>query len=217
MRRHAVTVLLAVAALAAAPASAQAAVVAAWPLGSDAHDSTGHGHDGTAKNVTFDGSALFNGQSSRITVPFSSALSPGSADITASVQVNTTHRPGTGDHDFDLIRASPTGKMYKIELFPHGKVDAQAQCIFVGSANRTTVHAGPSLDDGSWHTIVCRKTSSRVTLTVDGKAVGSASITIGSIALKNGGVFALGYKPVPGGTDGDFYNGRMRNASVSIG
>jgi hypothetical protein len=150
-------------------------------------------------------------------VPFSRALSPGSADITASVQVNTTHEPGTGNHDFDLVRASPTGKMYKIELFPHGGVKAQAQCIFVGSANRTTVHAGPSLDDGRWHTIVCRKTSNRVTLTVDGKAVGSANVTIGSISLKKGGVLALGYKPVPGGTDGDFYNGRLRSASVSIG
>jgi hypothetical protein len=217
MRRHAVTALLAAAALAAAPASAQAAVVAAWPLGSNADDSTGHGHDGSATNVTFDGSALFNGHSSRITVPFSRALSPGSADITASVQVNTTHEPGTGNHDFDLIRASPTGKMYKIELFPHGGVKAQAQCIVVGSANRTTVHAGPSLDDGRWHTIVCRKTSNRVTLTVDGKAVGSANVTIGSISLKKGGVLALGYKPVPGGTDGDFYNGRLRSASVSIG
>ena len=157
MRRHVVTVLLAAAFLTAAPASAQAAAVAAWPFGSDAHDSSGHGHDGSAKNVAFDGSALFNGQSSRITVPFSSALSPGTADVTASVRVNTTHRPGTGNHDFDLMRASPTGKMYKIELFPHGKVKAQAQCIFVGSANRTTVHAGPSLDDGRWHSIVCRE------------------------------------------------------------
>jgi Concanavalin A-like lectin/glucanases superfamily len=217
MRRHVVTPLLAAAALAVAPAAAQAAVVATWPLTGDARDSSGHGHDGSAQNVIFDGSALFNGHSSRITVPYSGALSPGTADVTASVQVLTTHQPGTGDQDFDLIRASPTGKMYKIELFPHGSVKAQAQCIFIGSANRITVHAGPSLDDGRWHTIVCRKTSSRVTLTVDGNAVGSANITIGSITLKKGAVFALGYKPVPGGSDGDFYNGRMRSASVSIG
>lgn len=217
MRRHAIAPLLAAALLAGAPATAQAAVVATWPLASDARDSSGHGHDGAAQNVTFDGSALFNGHSSRITVPYSGALSPGTADITATVQVNTTHQAGTGNQDFDLIRASPTGKMYKIELFPHGAAKAQAQCIFVGSANRITVHAGPSLDDGKWHTVTCRKTSNRVTLTVDGNAVGSANITIGSISLKQGAVFALGYKPVPGGTDGDFYNGRMRSASVSIG
>jgi hypothetical protein len=217
MKRRTVAPLLVGFAMAAMPAEAQAAVVASWPLSSDAHDSTGHGHDGSATNVVFDGSALFNGSSSRITVPYSGALSPGSADVTATVQVNTTHRPGTGDHDFDLLRASPTGKMYKIELFPHGGVKAQAQCIFVGSANRITVHGGPSLDDGRWHTIVCKKTASRVTLTVDGSSAGSAGITIGSISLKKGAVFALGYKPVPGGSDGDFYNGRLRSASVSIG
>jgi len=217
MKRRIVAPLLVGLAVAAMPAAAQAAVVASWPLSSDAHDSTGHGHDGLPRNVVFDGSALFNGSSSRIDVPFSSALSPGSANVIATVQVNTTHRPGTGDQDFDLMRASPTGKMYKIELFPHGGVEAQAQCIFVGSSNRTTVHGGPSLDDGRWHTIVCRKTSNRVTLTVDGSSVGSAGITIGSIGLKKGAVFALGYKPVPGGSDGDFYNGRLRSASVSIG
>ena len=220
MRRHAVTALLAAAALAAAPASAQAAVVAAWPLGSNAEDSTGHGHDGSATNVTFDGSALFNGQSSRITVPFSSALSPGSADVTASVQVNTTHQPGTGNHDFDLIRASPTGKMYKIELFPRKHV-AQAQCVFIGTATRLSVHAGPALNDNQWHTIRCTKTASQVTLTVltDGAVVASSTTTIqiGSISLKKSSIFALGYKPVIGQPDEDRYKGSMRNASVSIG
>ena len=58
--------------------------------------------------------------------------------------------------------------MFKVELFPHGKIKAQAQCIFIGTTTRITVHAGPSLNDGNWHTIVCHKTSDQVTLTVDG-------------------------------------------------
>ena len=133
------------------------------------------------------------------------------------VTVQTTHTPGTGNLDFDLMRASPTGKMYKIELFPHGKDRAQAQCIFIGSSTRITVHAGPSLNDGKPHTIVCRKTTNRVTLTVDGNPVGSANVTIGSINLKKNAAFALGYKPVPAGTDGDFYNGLLQDAEVDIG
>ena len=68
-----------------------------------------------------------------------------------------------------------------------------------------------------WHTIVCHKTASQVTLTVDGVVVGTTNIAIGTINLKKNAVFALGYKPVPGGTDGDFYNGLMRNVSVSFG
>lgn len=222
MKSRIVATLLAGVGLAALPpvAQAQPVTVAQWPLTSAtrANDTSGNGHNGMDQNVNFTAAgAVFNGVSSRITVPYSAGLSPGAADVTAHVEVNTTATPGTGDLDFDLMRASPGGKMYKIELFPHGKIKAQAQCIFIGTTTRITVHAGASLNDGKWHTIDCHKTTDQVTLTVDGNQVGSANVTIGSINLKKNGVFGLGYKPVPGGTDGDFYNGLLRNASVVIG
>lgn len=218
MKRLIVTPLLAGLAMAATPSVAQAAPVAAWPLATNATDSTGHGHNGAVQNVVFDGhDAAFNGQNTRITVPYSNALSPGAADVTVTVEISTTHQPGTGNFDFDLVRAQPGGKMYKVELFPHGGIKAQAQCVFTGSAAKITVHAGPSLNDDHWHTIVCHKTANQVTLTVDGVQVGSANITIGTINLKKNAPFAIGYKPVPAGADGDFYNGLMRNVSVDIG
>jgi hypothetical protein len=218
MKRLAITPLLAGVAIAVAPGVAHASVIATWPLATGANDTSGNGHNGAVQNVVFgDGEAAFNGSNTRITVPYSAALSPGTADVTTSVDINTTHQPGTGDFDFDLIRAEPTGKMYKVELFPHGGIKAQAQCIYTGSLAKTTLHAGPSLNDGQWHTIVCHKTASQVTLTVDRVVVGTTNIAIGTINLKKNAVFALGYKPVPGGTDGDFYNGLMRNVSVSIG
>jgi hypothetical protein len=116
--------------------------------------------------------------------------------------------PGTGRLDFDLIRSSPTGKMYMVELFPHGG-KAQAQCIFRGSLNGTATHitlyAGPSLNDGMWHTITCTKTANQVTLTIatNDVVVGTwtAAIQIGTLTNRKNSVFALGYKPVPGGTD----------------
>jgi hypothetical protein len=199
---------------------AHAALVSSWTLATDASDSVG-GNSGSSQNVVFmDSVAVFNGTDSRIKVPYNPNLSPGTGDVTASVQINTTYMPGTGSLDFDLIRSSPTGKMYKVELFPHGG-KAQAQCIFHGSLNgtatRITLHAGPSLKDGLWHTIVCTKTTNSVTLSIDGAAVGTAAIQIGTITNRKNSVFALGYKPVPGGTDGDFFHGQMRNASVSIG
>ena len=80
----------------------------------------------------------------------------------------------------------------------------------------TTLHKGPSLNDGAWHTIVCTKTSSQVSLTVDGKVVGTRAITIGAITHKSRTPFSIGYKPTSGG-GADFYHGSMRNASVSIG
>lgn len=220
MRRSVLTGLLAFMGVAAWPAVAEAAPVATWPLAADANDTTG-GHDGVAENIDFSsGAAFFSGNNSRITVPFSTGLSPGAANVTATVEINTTAVPGTGTDDFDLMRASPTGKMYKVELFPRKRI-AQAQCVFIGTVTRLSVHAGPALNDGQWHTIRCTKTANQVTLTVltDGAVVASSStnITIGSITLKKNSIFALGYKPVIGQPDEDRYKGQMRNASVSIG
>jgi hypothetical protein len=220
MRKCVLTTLVALTAVAAWPAVAEAAPVATWPLADGANDTTG-GHNGMAENIDFSsGSAFFNGVDSRIKVPYSAALSPGAAPVTASVEINTTAVPGTGTNDFDLMRASPTGKMYKVELFPRKRI-AQAQCVFIGTVTRISVHAGPGLNDGNWHTIKCTKTDNQVTLTVitEGTVVASSTtnITIGSINLKKNSIFALGYKPVIGQPDEDRYKGNMRNASVSIG
>lgn len=194
---------------------AQAAVISSWALATNANDSA-DGNNGTATNVTFTGSyAVFNGTSSRISVPYNANLSPGSSNVTATVSISTTSKPGTGDFDFDLIRSAKGTPQYKIELFPHGG-KSQAQCIFVGSQNSITLPGGPSLRDGAWHTITCAKTSKRVTLTVDGSVVASRSITIGSITHKSGTPFSIGHKPTSGG-GADFYHGKMKNVSVSIG
>jgi Concanavalin A-like lectin/glucanases superfamily len=202
-------------AIAAVTGVAQAAVISTWPLATNANDTT-DGNNGTAQIVTFSGNAAhFNGKNSKMTVPYNANLSPESANVTATVQISTTVKPGTGDFDFDLLRSAQTGKMYKIELFPRsGK--GVAQCIFIGSSNRITLPGGPGLNDGAWHTITCRKTASSVSLTVDGVQVPSRKITIGTIHHGSGKVFAIGYKPTTG-SGADFYNGAMRGVSVAIG
>lgn len=206
---------LALAGFGVIPAVAEAAVISSWALASNANDSVGD-NDGTATKVTFAGSAaVFNGTTSRISVPYGANLSPGSSNVTASVSINTTFKPGTGDFDFDLVRSAKGNPQYKIELFPHsGK--SQAQCIFTGSQNKVTLAGGASLSDGVWHTIVCKKTSSNVSLTVDGSVVASKSISIGSITHKAGTPFSIGYKPTSSG-GADFYHGSMKNVSVAIG
>jgi hypothetical protein len=73
------------------------------------------------------------------------------------------------------------------------------------------------LNDQAWHTITCAKTSTRVTLTVDGAEAAAKTITIGAITHKTGSPFTLGYKPLSGTGGEDFYVGKLRNASVSIG
>jgi len=194
----------------ALPATAEAAAISSWPLASDAKDYT-DGNNGTATDVVFNGSyAAFNGTSSHIAVPYNANLSPGSKDVTVSVDVNTTFMPGTSNFDFDLVRSTPGNPMYKVELYPRSGL-AQAQCIFHGSTANTTWHKGPSLNDGAWHTIVCTKTSSSVSLTIDGKTY-TKSIVIGDITLAHK-PFSIGWKP----QGADFYHGLMRNVSVSIG
>src|SRR6478735_11363102 len=87
MKKLAITPLLAGIAIAVAPGVANAAVIATWPLATDANDTSGNGHNGAVQNVVFDGSdAAFNGSNTRITVPYSTALSPGAADVTTSLE-----------------------------------------------------------------------------------------------------------------------------------
>jgi hypothetical protein len=212
--RAAVVVL---AAMVAVPAVAQAAVVSTWPLGSNAQDSVGS-NNGTAQNVTFDGtSAFFGGASvnSRITVPYSATLVPGSQDVSATVQINTTAMPGTGGLDFDILRSSKAGQQYKIELFPKNGL-ALALCFFSGSVAHKQITAGPRLNDGNWHTITCTKTSNQISLIVDGVVVKTATIQIGTIVHKITPL-TIGYKPGSGTSGEDFYIGMLRNVSVSIG
>jgi hypothetical protein len=194
------------------PSAAQAAVISSWSLASNANDSV-DGNNGTTTDVKFTGSAaVFNGTTSKISVAYNANLSPGSANVSATVSINTTFKPGTGDFDFDLVRSAGSGPQYKIELFPHsGK--SQAQCYFKGSSNTVTLPGGNSLSDGAWHTIKCTKTSNKVTLTVDGSVVASKSITIGSINHRSGTPFSIGWKP----SGADFYHGSMKGVSVSIG
>jgi len=199
------------------PAVAQAAVVSTWPLGTNAQDSVGS-NDGAAQNVTFDAtSAFFGGASvnSRITVPYSSTLVPGSQNVSATVQINTTAMPETGGLDFDILRSSKAGQEYKIELFPkNGK--ALALCFFSGSLAHKQITAGPALNDGAWHTITCDKTASQISLTVDGAVVKTAAIQIGTIVHKISPL-TIGWKPASGTNGEDFYIGKLRNVSVSIG
>ncbi len=210
-------VVLAVAGIVAMPAVAQAAVVSTWPLGSNANDTVGT-NNGTAQNVTFDGtSAFFGGASvnSRITVPYSATLVPGSQNVSATVGINTTAMPGTGGLDFDILRSSKAGQQYKIELFPkNGK--ALALCFFSGSLAHKQITAGPGLNDGQWHTITCTKTSNQISLIVDGVVVKTAAIQIGTIVHKITPL-TIGWKPASGTNGEDFYIGKLRNASVSIG
>jgi Laminin G domain len=197
------------------PSSAGAASVAAsWPMnesgGTTMFDTSGHGNNGTLiGGVTPGGGAYtFNG-SGWVSVPNSSSLVPGSANVDITLQIATRSMPGTGTLDFDLLRKG-NSVQYKTELYGlNGR--AVGLCRFKGDLAGATVKGGPSLNDGNWHTIECIKTSTFVQLKVDGAIVKTVNTNVGSITMTT--KLAVGSKYGAS----DWYTGQMRNVTISIG
>jgi hypothetical protein len=205
-------------------ASAAPAPVAVWHLdetsGSSAFDAVG-GNTGAIHNVTvgvagFAGSAFrFDGKSSYVDVPSDATLNPGTAPIQFTVHIRyTVTPPSKSTTDYDVLRkgtSSDSAQFYKVEIRP----DNRAVCRFVGSKTTKSgilIHTGPTLNDGRWHTITCSKSTTSVSLVVDGKTFNKNG-TVGSIS--NSGPLTLGAKP--GKSFSDFYNGDLDEVSVSIG
>lgn len=218
MKRFGVGVVVGVGLLVgAAPASAS--VVAQWQMdessGSTMTDSSGSGNNGTLFNVTTglpgvtgaggDYAYGFDGSTSHVNVPRTPSLVIGSNDVTITMHVNTTATPGTGAFDFDLLRDGGA----TVEIIPSGG-RIRARCHFAGTVSALTLVGGANLNDGQWHTIVCHKDSTGISLTVD-TATSTKAGTVGSIKA-GPKVVAVGWK-----TDStDFYNGLMDDVSIDI-
>ena len=206
---------LGVAALGPAGVAAGSTVAALWHMnetsGTTMVDSSGHGHNGTLHSVTlgasgFSGKAYtFNGKSSYVSVPNSSGLNPGSANITISLYLNTTHLPKSGD--YDLVRKGDyPAQDYKVELMPSGGI----ACTFQGSSSRHNATGGSGLNNGAWHHVQCIKTGSQIKTVVDGKTVATTNATVGSIS--NTSAVDIGAHP-----GSDWYNGELDEVSITIG
>ena len=216
--RRSFVVVVSIVVLAGPGASARAATVGLWHMDESSGamiDSSGSGNNGTLSNVTrvspgYNGSGRayrFNGSNSKVTVPNDASLNPGSQNITLKAYVKFPDRPSAAIGDFDLVRKQSGGRpSYKMEILQTGK----AFCRFTGTGGALSITAGPDLSDDRWHTIICRKTSSGITLTVDGSSF-QRSGSVGSIS--DSIVLLLGAKP--GG--GDWYKGLMDEVSIVIG
>jgi hypothetical protein len=211
-------------AIGSSAAGGVSAPVAVWHLdetsGSSASDAVG-GHAGAIHHVTlgvpgFAGTGFrFDGKSSYVAVPSDPALNPGTAPIQFTMHVRyTVTPPNRSTTDYDILRkgtSSDSAQFYKAEIRP----DNRAICRFVGSKTSKSgilIHAGPTLNDGRWHTIGCTKANTSISLIVDGKTF-TKNGTVGSIS--NTGSLTLGAKP--GKPFSDFYNGDLDEVSVSIG
>lgn len=211
---------VALAAALATPAAASATTVGHWTFdetsGNTVTDSSGFGNNGTSQNVTqnldgftaqsnpLDRAYGFDGTSSRITVPASGSLVPGTRDITLSLYFHSTFHAGNGDFDWDMVKKGG----YKIEIYLQKKKE-QARCAFTGSAGKIDFQDGPTLTDGLWHHVVCKKTSAGVTLTVDGITYPMRPGNVGTV--KKGGDLTIGWDQT------DFFHGTLDDLQIDFG
>jgi hypothetical protein len=216
-RRLAATLISALT-MVALPSPAQAATaVGLWHMdegaGTTMIDASGNGNNGTLTNVAFTspgfdgggGAYVFNGSSSKVVVPNSASLNPGTLDVTLTAHVRFTVLPP--NEDYDLIRKKGQGQMYRMEIWETGR----AYCSFKGSTGSKSVRTGPNLADGNWHTIVCRKTPNQVSLTVDG-TTWSKAVAVGSIS--NTKPLLIGHKAE---SPFDLYNGTLDEVTIQFG
>jgi Concanavalin A-like lectin/glucanases superfamily len=213
MKRSAWLCLAALLMLTTSPASAST-VAASWRMdesgGSTMLDTSGNGNNGTLLGgVVPTGAAYAFDGTGWVSVPNRPSLNPALADVDITMQIATTSMPGTGTLDFDLLRKGTTVQ-YKVELYGlNGR--AVGLCHFKGDLAGVTVKGGPTLNDGSWHTIECIKATSSVQLKVDGAVVKTVNTAVGSISPTT--KLAIGSKY--GNTD--WYTGQMRNVTLSFG
>jgi len=179
----------------AAPAAA--ATLANWqmnegPNASVMVDSSGHvnGTIGSAvvTGFTFNGATGYHwpftsptappAKPERIVQANSSTLNPGSGNYTVEIRYRTTKHFG---NIVQKGQAGSSGGYFKLEN-PNG----QLTCVFRGTNSsgnflRKQVVSGV-LSDGQWHVVRCSRTSTGLTLNVDGKVVATAKGSTGNIS-----------------------------------
>src|SRR5438094_9960378 len=107
----------------AVPAYAASTIAAQWSMDDSSSttmiDSSSNHNAGTLYSVVTAGAGyVFNGTSSKVVVPDSPSLNPGTRDFSFTVQVQTDRIPPSGT-DYDLLRkglSTTAGGDYKVEV-----------------------------------------------------------------------------------------------------
>jgi nitrogen fixation protein FixH len=150
-----------------------------------------------------------------VTVPNSATLNPGTEDFSITVNVNFGAAPAAG-LDYDLIRkglSSTAGGEWKMEIFGNSTLASPAFCLFKDTSGSpaVTVRGTANLAGTGWRKITCAKTSTQVTVAVDGVVQRTNRTAVGTIS--NTADVSLGRKL--GG--GDQYVGDMDEVTIQKG
>lgn len=198
---------------------AWAAITANWQMNETSgvmRDSSGQGNDGSPTNVKRTGSVyIFNGTNSRVAVPDSPSLDPGTASITMTARVKVSGS-SLDDDSYDIVRkglSTTSGGDYKLEIKrASDSTVGQLNCVFNGTNGTVNRKAPPDVVDGSWHTLSCTKTDSSVVAEVDGQTY-SKSRSAG--AISNSTEVLIGAKTTS--PLDDVFAGSIDYASINIG
>jgi hypothetical protein len=184
-----------------------------------ATDDSGNNNNGNSENIIGDGQGyVFDGADSRVIVPSSASLNPGSSDFSFGLTLTTTTpAPGT---DYDVIRkglANSVGGEFKIEVVPRNGL-AKAFCIVKDSAKHSTsVIWGPKagLNDGQQHTITCSKVGNTLRLQVDAYPTRTKTNAAGIGSISNTAKLSIGAKAEVNDPSADWFLGEIYDAFVS--
>jgi Laminin G domain len=200
MRRRLLAVPIIVAGILATASPAQAAInqpVAIWQMNEAAGsqtmvDSSGNGINGTIGDDVLAGTAFGSGVTGyrfpfvppnqppanpeRLAqVAHRTALNPGSGDYAVEFRMRTTRNFG---NVIQKGQSGATGGYWKFQQ-PNGQIS----CLFRGSGGSSTATSGAvRVNDGQWHVVRCERTSSSVTMFVDGVVTGRNRNRTGTIA-----------------------------------
>ena len=208
-------------------ALAASTAVAVWLMdetsGTTMSDSSGNGLNGTTSHVKMTGATgyVFDPAArSKVVVPSSAKLNPGTSNFSYTVQLQSSHVPASGT-DYDVLRkgiASTSGGEYKLEIV-RANGQGRAFCLVKDSRGvGVSVRGTTNVTDGKVHTLTCTKTASGLTLKVDALTPRTKTVSGGLGSISNTTALVIGAKsPTVTGAAGDWYNGALLEARISVG
>jgi Concanavalin A-like lectin/glucanases superfamily len=182
-------------------------------------DTSGNGNNGTLHNVTATGSLYAFGTNAYISVPASDSINPDTVDYSYAV---TMELPAgfTFIHDLSLVRrgaAKNGGAYYKMELvFNKSTGTVHLVCAMRDQTGNTgyVSTAATTIGDGSWHTLMCTKTATSITLTKDGVAHTKAA-NLGNLSSTQS--LNIGAEQVNATTFWEHFPGEMDDITITKG
>jgi hypothetical protein len=188
------------------------------PGGNTARDATRYGNTlsyatnlPSAAGITTALANRFDGTNDYAKVtPAGSELDFGTGDFSIGAWVKTTLTPASGYWPMIVSKESATGTRNGYNLLFNQNSGAAAFEVWSNTTSALKQSASSSLNDGNWHYLVGKKTSSAVELYVDGVSSGTTSHTLGSTTTASD--FGVGKRLAGSGYN---FNGYISEAQVA--